>query len=139
VNCLLDTNVVSELIARSPNPKVVSWIDAVDPMAVHLSVITIGEIRKGIEKLPASARKAELQTWLEHDLLLRFQGRIAPITTETMLRWGELVGRLEMRGRSLTAIDSLIAASALEHGFRLATRNVSDFADTGVALVNPWE
>ncbi len=139
MNYLLDTNVISELVAKQPNPKVVDWIDALDPTAVHLSVVTIGEIRKGIEKLPPSARKDALMAWLEHDLLVRFDGQIASITTNVMLRWGTLVGQLELQGRIIAAIDSLIAAIALEGDFTLATRNEQDFYGTGVRMINPWE
>jgi tRNA(fMet)-specific endonuclease VapC len=136
---LVDTNVISELIARQPNPKVVTWIDQIDPDMVYLSVITIGEIRKGIEKLPASRRKNAVKTWLETELLIRFEGRIIAVSVETMLIWGELVGRLEREGKPLGAIDSLIAATAIEGQYVLATRNIHDFENTGVALVNPWE
>lgn len=139
MNYLLDTNVISELVARQPNPQVAAWVDGLAPSSVYLSVITIGEIRKGIEKLPPSPRKDALATWLEDDLLLRFQGRIAPVTTAVMLRWGELVGRLELQGRTVAAIDSLIAAIALDGDFTLATRNEQDFQGTGVRIINPWD
>lgn len=135
---LLDTNVISELVARQPDPHVTAWVDSLAPEAVYLSVITIGEIRKGIEKLPASKRKQALTAWLEHDLLMRFSNRIANVTTDVMLRWGALVGRLELQGRTVAAIDSLIAAIALEGDFTLATRNTADFQDTGVRTINPW-
>jgi toxin FitB len=135
---LLDTNVISELIARQPNPKVVEWIDELDPDMVYLSVITIGEIRKGIEKLAPSKRKDAIEKWLETDLLVRFQGRIVEITVEIVMRWGELVGGLEREGKPMGAIDSLIAATALEGQYVLATRNEEDFRNTGVTVVNPW-
>lgn len=136
---LLDTNVVSELIKKQPNPKVVQWVDDQDATRMYLSVITIGEIRKGIEKLPISERKASLQAWLSLQLLIRFEGRIVPITTNVMLRWGELTGQLETKGIVLSAIDSFIAAIALDGQFTLTTRNTEDFRDTGVSLFNPWE
>ncbi|MBP1739125.1 MAG: putative nucleic acid-binding protein, contains domain [Deltaproteobacteria bacterium] len=138
MNYLLDTNVISELIAKQPNKKVVEWLDGLDPNTVYLSVITIGEIRKGIEKLAPSKRRDRVREWLDGDLLLRFQGRILEITTEVMLIWGELTGRLEKEGRQITAIDSLIAAIALQGNYRLVTRNESDFQHTGVAALNPW-
>ncbi len=136
---LLDTNVISELIARQPNPKVVEWIDQLDPTMVYLSVITIGEIRKGIEKLPASKRKDAIKEWLETDLLVRFEGRIVSISIPTMLTWGELVARLEHEGKPMGAIDSLLAATALEGQYVLATRNDEDFQNTGVTVLNPWK
>jgi tRNA(fMet)-specific endonuclease VapC len=136
---LLDTNVISELIARKPNQQIVDWIDSLDPETVYLSVITIGELRKGIEKLAPSRRKDELTLWLETDLLLRFAEKLVDITIDVMLVWGELTGRLERQGKTMAAIDSLIAASVLEGKYTLVTRNEDDFQDTGVPLVNLWK
>jgi tRNA(fMet)-specific endonuclease VapC len=139
MNYLLDTNVISELISKRSNKKVVEWLDRLDSNTIYLSVITIGEIRKGIEKLPPSKRKERIKEWLEGDLLLRFQGRILEITTEVMLILGELTGRLDKEGRPITAIDSLIAAIALQGNYRLVTRNEHDFQYTGVTIINPWK
>lgn len=139
MNYLFDTNVISELRSPHPNQAVVDWIDSLDPNTVYLSVITIGEIRKGIEKLPPSRRKESLIAWLNNDLLLRFEDRIAEITTAVMLVWGELTGRLEQEGHPVPAIDSLLAAVALAGDFYLVTRNDEDFRHTGVLLVNPWK
>jgi tRNA(fMet)-specific endonuclease VapC len=139
MNYVLDTNVISELISKQPNKKVVEWLDRLDPNTIYLSVITIGEIRKGIEKLPPSKRRDTVREWLEADLLLRFQGRILGITTEVMLVWGELAGRLENEGRPITGIDSLIAAIALQGNYCLVTRNEHDFQHTGVTIINPWK
>jgi toxin FitB len=139
MNYVLDTNVISELISKQPNKKVVEWLDRLDPNMIYLSVITIGEIRKGIEKLPPSKRRDAVKEWLEADLLLRFQGRILEITKEVMLIWGELTGRLEEEGRPITAIDSLIAAIALQGDYCLVTRNEHDFQHTGVTMINPWK
>ena len=139
MNYVLDTNVISELIAKQPNKKVVAWLDQLDPHTVYLSVITIGEIRKGMEKLLPSKRRDAVREWLETDLLLRFQGRILEITTEVMLIWGELTGRLEKEGRPIKAIDSLIAAIALQGNYSLVTRNEHDFQHTGVTILNPWK
>lgn len=136
---LLDTCVISELVARNPNPRVVFWIDSADETSLYLSVITIGEIGRGIAKLPDSSRKARLSRWLEEDLLFRFAGRIVPIDTDVMLTWGSLVVRLEREGRVLPAMDSLIAAIALSGQFTLVTRNVGDFEGTGVEILNPWQ
>lgn len=136
---LLDTNIVSELIKKQPDPNVVQWIDEQDATRMYLTVITIGEIRKGVEKLPPSSRKAKIFAWLSSDLLLRFDGRILPVTTKVMLRWGELTGQLEMKGTVLSAIDSLIAAVALHGQCTLVTRNTDDFRGTGIPLLNPWQ
>jgi tRNA(fMet)-specific endonuclease VapC len=135
---LLDTNVISELVAKQPDQRVLQWIDSLDPNSVYLSVITIGELRKGIEKLPDSKRKAVLDEWLNDDLLIRFRGRILVLDVDAMLTWGELMGRLERTGKPPPAIDSLIAALALHHNCNLVTRNEDDFIGTGVAIVNPW-
>lgn len=139
MNYLLDTNVISELISKQPNKKVVEWLDRLDPHTIYLSVITIGEIRKGIEKLPSSKRKQRVKEWLETDLLLRFHGRILEITTEVMLVWGKLTARLENEGKPVTAMDSLIAATALQTNSCLVTRNEHDFKHTGVSMINPWK
>ncbi|MEW5940557.1 MAG: type II toxin-antitoxin system VapC family toxin [Chloroflexota bacterium] len=136
---LLDTCVVSELIAKQPNPRVLEWIDSVDADGVHLSVITIGELTKGIEKLPNSKRKQELNDWMENELMVRFQDKILVLDTDTLVRWGRTFARLEAKGRRPPAIDSLIAACALEKGMILVTRNEADFEGTGVEIVNPWK
>ena len=100
---LLDTNVISELVATRPNPRVVQWIDSLDPQSVYLSVVTIGELRKGVEKLPASRRKEQLHDWLNDDLLLRFSGRILVLDVDVTLTWGTLTGKLERTGMDALA------------------------------------
>jgi predicted nucleic acid-binding protein len=139
MNYLLDTNVIFELISKQANKKVAEWLDGLDPNTVYLSVITIGEIRKGIEKLPDSKRKDKVREWLETDLLIRFQGRVLEITIEVMLAWGALTRRLENEERPITAIDSLIAAIALQGNYCLVTRNEFDFRHTRVTMINPWK
>lgn len=136
---LLDTCVVSELVARDPNQQVIDWIDGVDPEAIYLSVITIGEIRKGIEKLADSKRKSMLQQWLEDELLVRFSGRILPIDSGVMLTWGQMIGRLELSGKKMAAMDSLIAAIVSHGNLILVARNEVDFQHSGVQIVNPWK
>jgi toxin FitB len=135
---LLDTNIISEIVARQPNRKVVDWLDSLDPNLVYLTVITIGELQKGISRLPDSERRDNLRAWLYDRLLNRFSGRILLIDEAVMLTWGELVARLEREGRPLPALDSLIAALALHHNCTLATRNEKDFLHSGVSLINPW-
>jgi predicted nucleic acid-binding protein len=103
-----------------------------------LSVITIGEIRKGIEKLSDSPRKVALREWLGDQLLVRFSERIVPLDIQEMLQWGQLTATLETKGKPMSAMDSLIAASALSRGLALVTRNEDDFKDAGVPTVNPW-
>lgn len=136
---LLDTNVISELVAKQPNPNVIQWIDDLDPNSVYLSVITIGELRKGIEKLPESKRKDALRAWLNDDLLVRFNGHILELDIPVMLTWGKMIGQLEQAGKPLPALDSLIAAITLHHQCTLATRNEDDFRATGITLFNPWK
>ena len=135
---LLDTCVISELVAKEVNPKVVAFVDSLDSDDVYLSVITIGEIAKGIEKLPKSKRKQELHTWLREDLLVRFDEKIVPLDTNVLLEWGFLVARLESKGEILPAMDSLIAATVLTHKFALVTRNVGDFNGANIEIINPW-
>jgi len=136
---LIDTCVISEFVARTPNKDVVQWIESLDPDDVYLSVITIGEIQKGVEKLAECRRKEDLRAWLNNDLLARFSGRILEIDVPVMLVWGEMVGRFERSAKTVPAMDSLIAALAMANSFKLVTRNVKDFRFTGVDLVNPWD
>jgi tRNA(fMet)-specific endonuclease VapC len=135
---LLDTCVISELVAKQPNPRVLEWIDTVDADGIYISVITVGEITKGIEKLPNSKRKQELSDWLENELLIRFQDNLIALDVNILIQWGKLNARLEINGQRAPAIDSLIAATALEHNLILVTRNQADFAETGVEILNPW-
>lgn len=134
---LLDTCVISELVSKRPNQAVIDWIDNIDDEHIYLSVITLGEIKKGIEKLPDSARKETLAEWLEEDLLSRFQGRILGIDASVMLTWGILMAKLEQQGTPMPAMDSLIAAIALHGNLTLVTRNVQDFQNSETILFNP--
>jgi predicted nucleic acid-binding protein len=134
---LLDTCVISELVSKRPDSKVVEFVDSLEDDDVYLSVITIGEITKGVEKLPKSKRKQELHAWIREDLLARFSGKIISIDNDVITEWGLLTARLGLAGASIPAIDSLIAATALTHTFILVTRNVSDFEGSGVEIVNP--
>lgn len=138
MKALLDTCVISELVSKKPNPKVVDFVDSLDPEDVYLSVIAIGEIVKGIEKLPKSRRKTDLHNWLNDDLLIRFEGNILALDTVTLIEWGALTARLEYAGKTMPAIDSLIAATALAKKMTLVTRNLSDFEGADVEIVNPW-
>jgi predicted nucleic acid-binding protein len=138
MKALLDTCVISELISKRPNPKVVEYVDSLDLEDVYLSVITIGEIVKGIEKLSKSRRKQDLQAWLKDDLLVRFEGNIVALDTDVLIEWGTLTARLESAGKTMPAINSLIAATALAKKMILVTRNISDFEATTVDIVNPW-
>jgi predicted nucleic acid-binding protein len=135
---LLDTNVISELIRPRPDPKVTRWIDATDEDLLFLSVLTLGEIRKGVIRLPRSARRTALEAWLRSDLPSRFYGRILNIDQEVADRWGQLSALTSARSANLAVIDGLLAATATEHGLTLVTRNTRDVAAKGVSLLNPW-
>jgi hypothetical protein len=132
---LLDTNVVSELARRKPAAKVLKWLDQAPYQSIHLSVLTPGELRNSVERLADGERKEQLRQWLDRDVAAWFGDRLIPISAEIADRWGRLVA--ESR-RPLPTIDSLLAATALHHGLRLVTRNVSDFRFPGLAVVNPW-
>lgn len=134
---LLDTCVISELASKKPDRHVVDWIDGIDSEILFLSVITIGEIQRGIEK--STSRRLGLQQWLDIDLMARFEGRIVPLDVPVMKVWGRLTARLQSIGRPLPAVDSMIAAVALHHEFVLVTRNEKDFEPSGVTIVNPWK
>ncbi|MGG6264510.1 type II toxin-antitoxin system VapC family toxin [Leptolyngbya sp. AN03gr2] len=135
---LLDTCTISEAAAKQPNSGVIDWLSSQRRETIYLSVITIGEIAKGVSKMPASRRKNDLETWLSQNLLIEFQERIIQLDTGTMLLWGDLISRLESQGRTLPIFDSLIAAIALQGSFCLVTRNEKDFDQTGVQILNPF-
>jgi toxin FitB len=135
VSYLIDTNVVSELTRSKPAPSVAAWFEEVADEALHLSVLTLGELRRGVEKLPASKRREKLRYWLEHELPAWFGGRLLPIDAAVADAWGRLQATSE---RTLPAIDSLLAATALHHHLRLVTRNAADFDVRGLEIVNPW-
>lgn len=136
---LLDTCVISEMIKARPNLAVVQWIDSVEEGKLFLSVLTLGELEKGIAKLQDVSRKEVLQEWLEQDLAERFAGRILPIDTSVAIAWGKMQGEAERNGNKLPVIDSLLAATAQTNGLSLATRNVVDFERCGSRVFNPWE
>ena len=135
---LLDTNVVSELVRPRPNPRVTKWMDSIDEELLCLSVLTLGEIRKGITTLTDPARKMRLEAWLSGNLLARFESRILPIDRAIADRWGQLTGFLAAQGSPLPVIDGLLAATALHHNLTLVTRNTSDVARTRVGVFDPW-
>ncbi|MFZ2736811.1 MAG: type II toxin-antitoxin system VapC family toxin [Burkholderiaceae bacterium] len=132
---LVDTNVLSELRRKQPHPQVVAWFAARPRQSLYLSVLTLGEIRKGIERLGDAARQQPLLDWLEVELPNYFVGRLLTVDAHTADRWGRLLGNA---GRPLPAVDSLLAATALQHDLTLVTRNTADFDGTGVRLINPW-
>ena len=133
---LIDTNVLSELRRPRANPKVVSWFSERPASTLYLSVLTLGEIRKGIETMATSARRQMLLDWLEQELPKFFAGRILIIDSRVADQWGRL---LALAARPLPAIDSLLAATAISHDLTLVTRNVADFNLPSLKVVNPWD
>ncbi len=139
MNYLLDTCLVSELIKKRPEPQVVDWVRQQPEDRLYLSVVTLGELQKGIAKLKDVQRAKKLQEWLDEDLLERFADRVLDVTAAVARIWGRIQGEAERVGRTLPAVDSLIAAIAFDLGAPVVTRNVDDMAPSGVEIVNPWE
>lgn len=133
---LVDTNVLSELRRKVPDPRVTQWFADRPPRSLYLSVLTLGEIRKGIEGVLDAKRRTALVDWLENDLPLFFMERILSVDGLVADRWGRLVAQAQ---RPLPAIDSLLAATALHHDLCLVTRNVKDFSGLPLSLINPWD
>jgi predicted nucleic acid-binding protein len=136
---LLDTNIPSELVRPQPEPKVKTWIAAQKLDTLFISTVSFGELRKGIFLRSPGKRRTELEAWIETDLSILFSGRILSVTRSIAERWGVLEGQRQLAGRPLHAPDGMIAATALEHDLTVVTRNTKDFANLGVALLNPWE
>jgi predicted nucleic acid-binding protein len=136
---LLDTNIPSELMRPRPESKVEGWVDAQDMSSLFLSVISIGELETGFSTMRDAARRARLEASLERHLAVLFPGRVLPVTQAIAARWGRLGGMRQLSGRPLSASDGIIAATALEHGLTIVTRNTKDFDGLGVALLNPWQ
>ena len=133
---LLDTNVICEIIKSRPEQNVLDWINKVPEKNLFISVLTLGEIRKGIEKIPDIKRREFIRLWLENDLPTYFAERILTIDLNVADQWGRLQGSL--KGHVLPAIDGLLAATALSHNLRLVTRNEKDFTHCSLEVINPW-
>lgn len=138
MNYLLDTNVVSEFPKPRPNEGVLAWLDEINEDSVFLSVVTIAELRYGIERLPAGRRRRLLDEWLRDDLRERFEGRVLPVDAEIADTCGKLIAKREASGRPMEMADALIAATAETHKLALVTRNVSHFEGTVKRIVTPW-
>lgn len=136
---LLDTNVISETIKKSPNKIVLNWLSEIDINQCALSVLTIGEIKIGVEMLESRPKKYKLIKWLEIDLLQQFYGRIISIDAKVADKWGHICSTIN-KSHKILAIDTLIAASAMVHNLKIITRNTKDFqAISGLEIINPWE
>ena len=138
MNYILDTNIISELIKQDPDHRVVSFIDSLPEKNIYLSVVTIGEIQFGIQKLPQSKKRDRILSWLETDLLSRFENRIVEIDIETMLVWGEMSASLQALGTPMPIMDSLIAATCKTKNYTLVTRNTKDFLHLDIVLIDPF-
>lgn len=136
---LLDTNVVSEWVKSSPDIGVAAWLSETDEEQIFLSVVTLAQIRHGIERLPPGARRLGLDAWLTTDLPLRFEGRMLGIDEATADVWGRLMALAQERGRPMAAMDGFVAATACRHGLSLVTRNTKDFDALDIPLLNPWK
>ena len=144
IGFLLDTNIPSETVKLRPDPRVTSWISAQPNQTLFISVVTIGELRRGFVTLPASEaqRRTRLEEWLEREVMLWFDERILPVSKQIADRWGVIDGTCQLRGTPANTADGLIAATALEHGLTIATRNIKDFnrfTAFGVQTLNPWD
>jgi predicted nucleic acid-binding protein len=135
---LLDTNCVSEAVKLRPDPQVADWIESVDESLLFLSVMTLGEIRKGLANLEQGKRRTQLETWLEIDLRDRFHKRILGIDRAIADRWGALTGEAKRRGQTVAVVDGILAATALHYNLTVVSRNANDFARAQVAVLNPW-
>lgn len=136
---LLDTNVISEVRRPKPEHRVLDWLDEAIEDEMFLSVVTVAELARGIAQMEEGKRRRALAAWLDQDLLHRFGERLLAIDAETALIWGRLMAQSRTEGRALSVMDGWIAATALQHGLVLATRNVKDFNGLGLVLLDPWQ
>ena len=134
---LLDTCVLSELVKPSPNQAVINWMAAQQAPSLFISAITLSELQRGVAKLPASRRRSDLSKWLRQTEA-GFEDRVLSFSQTTSPHWAQMVAKAEASGHTLSSLDSIIAAVALEHGLTIVTRNVKDFAHAPVVLLNPW-
>lgn len=138
MNYLLDTNAISEWTRPQPDPGIVRWLDEVDEDRTYLSVITLGELRKGVDRLANSRRRDRLERWLTGDLRNRFSGRVLPVDAAVADVWGRLLAQAENAGTPMAGIDALIAATARVHDLHVVSRNVAHFRHADVEVISPW-
>jgi predicted nucleic acid-binding protein len=139
MNGFLLDNIPSEMTRPSPQPSVSGWLDDADDNRLYFSVVSLGEVMKGVTLLSESKRRTQLQPWLDETLRPWFEGRILPVSQPIAERWGVLAGHCQLEGRPLSVLDGFIAATALEHDLTVVTRNVKHFAGLGVTVFNPWD
>ena len=135
---LLDTNALSETRRPEPDRRVLEWLDRLDEDRAFISVVALAEIRRGVALMQYGRRRDALAHWLAGDLIDRFAGRILPVDEKTAFAWGDLMAEVKRRGLGLASMDGLLAATAIAHGLTLVTRNVQEFRDLAVELLDPW-
>ena len=135
---LIDTCVISELRKEKPRPSVLAWFDSVDEEELFISALTVGEIEYGISILDDGRKKTSIMEWFEN-VKFEFRAQILDISPEIASRWGSIRASLKEKGRSISVVDGLIAATSIDKDFLMVTRNVDDFRNSGVKLFNPWE
>ena len=138
IGFLLDTNVLSDLARAGADESVARWADRQPAASLFISEVSVGEIEKGINKLPRSRCRQQIEGWLQQLLAVDFAGRVIAVDRAIWVTWGRLSGEALRRGRSLPALDALVAATAIEHDLVLATRDTSVLRTTGVRLIDPW-
>ena len=136
---LLDTCVVSEMAKKAPDSKVVKWLGSQRIENLYLSWLTIGELQKGISKQGDTEKGRSLARWLKTSVLGRYVGRIFVVEREVAVEWGRICGEAERIGKPRPVVDALIAATAVVHKMKLATRNVRDMEGMGADIINPFE
>ena len=136
---LLDTSCISELVRPKPEPRVVEWMEAAYEGSLYLSVLTLGEIRKGLSGLDQGTRRTRVEKWLDIDLPARFSGRILPIDSPIAERWGVLASDSKRKGIAVSVIDGLLAATAIHHNLTIVSRNTGDFTAAQMQVLNPWK
>lgn len=135
---LPDTNVISEWLKPQPHAGVIRWLASADEDRVSISVVTIAEVRSGLERMPKGRRRDRIATWLSEDLVVRFEGRIVPVDLAIAQEWGVVVGQARGRGLNIGIMDAFLAATARSRGMTLVTRNTRDFRGLGVEVFDPW-
>jgi toxin FitB len=139
IRYLLDTNVLSEPTRKTPEPSVLRWLRSVDPAELCVSVLSLGELQKGVSLEPVKRKRAQHLTWLEDILKNTEDGNLLPVDAAVARKWGDMTAVARLEGRTLAIVDALLAATALVHDLTIVTRNTRDFAGIGVRLLNPWK
>ena len=136
---LLDTNVISDTVRPRPDKTVLNWIESQSPRDLFLAVQTLGELVRGARKVREQSRREQFERWIEHDLARQFNGRILPFDASAAALWGRLMDDGDRAGRRPSAADAQIAATAIQHDLTLVTRNVKDFRNFDIRLLDPWQ